>query len=53
MGIDSQSQSFDDIHSAKEWLDSKNNNMEHTTIISEVDKNWKVVDWFYYTEGAE
>lgn len=52
-GEDSSSQTFDTIRKAKNWLDSQNNNLEHTTIISELDNKWNVVDWFYYTEGAE
>lgn len=52
-GEDSSSQTFNTIGEAKDWLDSQNNNLEHTTIISELDNNWNVVDWFYYTEGIE
>ena len=52
-GEDSHTQSCNTIKEAKDWLDSQNNNAEHTTIISEVDENWNIVDWFYYTEGAE
>ena len=48
---DSYCQSFDTIKEAKEWLDKHNNNYEYTTIISELDKNWEVKDWFYYTEA--
>lgn len=53
LGTDSSSQTFNVIGDAKDWLDSQNNNLEHTTIISELDDKWNVVDWFYYTEGAE
>ena len=53
LGKESSSQTFSDIHSAKEWLDNQNNNLEHTTIISEVNDKWQIVDWFYYTEGVE
>ena len=53
LGEDSSSKTFDTIKQAKDWLDSQNNNLEHTTIISELDKNWHIVDWFYYTEGLE
>lgn len=49
---DSYSKSFDSIKEAKDWLDSKNNNLEYTTKISEVDDGWRVVDWFYYTKGV-
>lgn len=40
------------IAQAEQWLDSANNNHEHTTIIQEV-VNDEVVDWFYYTEAAK
>lgn len=40
---------FPTIHDAEHWLDSQNNNNEHTTIIQELDQNNNVVDWFYYT----
>ncbi len=53
LGTDSSSKTFDTIKAAKDWLDSQNNNLEHTTIISELDKSWHIVDWFYYTKGAE
>jgi len=53
LGTDSSSKTFDTIKEAKDWLDSQNNNLEHTTIISELDKSWHIVDWFYYTKGAE
>ena len=53
LGADSSSQTFNTIHECKTWLDSQNNNLEHTTIISELDDKWNVIDWFYYTEGLE
>lgn len=52
-GTDSHSQSFNNVKAAKEWLDSQNNNEEHTTVIAEMDDKWNVKDWFYYTKGVE
>ena len=52
-GENSSSMSFNNIGAAKDWLDSQNNNGEHTATISEVDDKWNVVDWFYYTKGEE
>lgn len=53
LGQDSSSKTFDTIKQAKDWLDSQNNNLEHATIISELDEKWHITDWFYYTEGVE
>lgn len=53
LGTDSFSRSFESVKEAKSWLDSENNNIEHTTTISEVDDKWNVVDWFVYTQGTE
>ena len=52
-GEDASAQTFDDIKSAKNWLDSQNNNLEHTTTIAELNEEWIIVDWFYYTIGSE
>lgn len=52
-GKESNAQSFDTIKDAEFWLDSQNNNAEHTTIIAQVDDKWIVQDWFYYTKGIE
>ena len=53
LGTDSSSKTFSTIKEAKDWLDSQNNNLEHTTIISELDDRWRITDWFYYTDGVE
>ena len=52
-GSDSSSQSFESLHAAEKWLDTQNNNLEHTTIIYEMDDKWNIVNSFYHTEGAE
>ena len=46
------SKEFSTVMQAEQWLDSVNNNFEHTTIVQEVNNNM-VVDWFYYTEAAK
>lgn len=46
------SEVFDTLAEAMAWLDSQNNNMEHTTFIEEIDASGKVQDWFYYTKGV-
>ena len=48
---DNYSRTFDDVGSAKSWLDAHNHNAEYTTIITEMDEKWNVIDWFYYTES--
>lgn len=44
---------FKSISKAEEWLDSNNNNLEHTTLIEEYDDNWNKIGGFVYTEGKE
>ena len=50
---DSESRSFNKEEDAKSWLDSVNNNMEHTTTITILDDNWKVIGSYDYTLGKE
>jgi hypothetical protein len=41
---------FSNVCRAAEWLDSQNNNLKHTTIISELDNKGNVIDGFLYTK---
>ena len=50
---DSFCQSFDTEKEAKEWLDSRNNNLEHPTTITKLDDKWNTVESFCYTEGSK
>lgn len=38
---------------AQQWLDEKNNNLEHTTMIDSIDEDGVFVDGYIYTKGAE
>ena len=50
---DTSSRSFDTEKEAQSWLDSQNNNAEHTTVITTYDDNWKEVESYVYTQGEE
>lgn len=50
-GGDSISKIFYSTVDAENWLDSQNNNMEHTSYVQELDPNYRVLDWYYYTQG--
>ena len=42
---------FKSITEAEQWLDSKNNNMQYTTLIEEFNERWEKVSGFFYTEA--
>lgn len=50
-GQDTSSRSFKTDKEARTWLDSENNNLEHTTIITVYDDEWKEISSYVYTEG--
>lgn len=50
---DSSSRTFNSQKEAESWLDSQNNNAEHTTVVTIYDDNWKEVDSYVYTQGDE
>lgn len=43
---------FNTIQEAAEWLDSRNNNLERTTMIDTIDDSGRKVDGFFYTRKA-
>ena len=53
MHYDSSSMMFPTEKEAKEWLDSQNNNLEHTTIVTIYDDKWNEIGSYVYTEGEE
>ena len=50
LDVGSKSQTFASIQSAAEWLDSENNNHEHTSMIETYDDEGHKKDGFFYTE---
>lgn len=50
MNENSISRIFSTVADAERWLDSENNNLERTSYIQELDQDYKVKDWFYYTK---
>ena len=50
---DSSSRTFDTQKDAESWLDSQNNNAEHTTVVTIYDDNWEIVRSYIYTKGEE
>ena len=50
---DSSSQTFKTEKEAISWLDSQNNNAEHTTIVTVYDDDWKEIDSYIHTQGEE
>mgnify|MGYP006896768932 CR=1 FL=1 len=52
-GNDETTMMFKNKGKAQQWLDENNNNLEHTTIISEYDDNWNFVSSYEYTKGKE
>lgn len=48
-GCDTISETFRTISDAEHWIDSNNNNYEYISYIQELDQDYKVRDWFYYT----
>lgn len=50
MNENSISRIFSTVVDAERWLDSENNNLERTSYIQELDQDYKVKDWFYYTK---
>ena len=50
---DSSSRMFNSQKEAESWLDSQNNNAEHTTVVTIYDDNWKEVDSYVHTQGDE
>ena len=38
---------------AKNWLDERNNNLEHTTIIDLIGDDGMFIDGYIYSKGAE
>ena len=47
------SKEFATIQQAAEWLDSENNNGEHTTMIETFDEKGRKEDGFFYTTSAK
>ena len=47
------SEFFNTIQEAAEWLDSRNNNLEYTTMIDTVDDAGRKIDGFFYTKEAK
>ena len=52
-GRSSNSMTFNTMAAAEQWLDERNNNLEHTTIIDEYDDDGHFIDGFFYTKGYE
>ena len=53
LAYDSSSKSFNEQKEAESWLDSQNNNDEHTASVIIFDDSWKEIDSYIYTQGAE
>lgn len=49
----SSSMSFRTQKEAESWLDSQNNNLEHTSIITVYNDNWEEIDSYVYTGAAK
>jgi len=48
---ESTSKIFDTQEKAEDWLDSQNNNLEHTTIVTVYDDQWHVIKSYEYTSS--
>ena len=52
-GTDSWSQLFNTQEEAEQWADENNNNLEHTTMIDELDDKGKIVNGYIRNKGLE
>jgi len=55
LAYDTSSQTFDTQKEAEQWLDSQNNNNQHTAIVTIYDNSegWIMKDWYVYNQGEE